>query len=111
LDADRPERLDERADEEVVVFEEPERAEICRQARGENDPLLPLCLCLGDAEPHEVIDERRREQEPEEAPIPPAVEHIARHQNQQILRTPRRLEPPIKEQHQRQKERVFRRVE
>jgi len=65
-----------------------------------------------DAHPHEIIHNRREGNQPEEAPIPPPVEDIAREQEQHVLRPEAALHnEPIQPEDDRQEEQEFRGVE
>ena len=99
-------------DEEVGVLEVAEDAEV----DGEGDPqppFLPLpVIGLFDADADEVVDEGGEGNEPEEAPVPPAVEDVGRNQQQEVLRLQVAVRhEPIQPEDNRQEDQKLRAVE
>ena len=100
-----PSRVLQRRDEEVVVLEEAEDAEVAGH-RDDEQRLAPRRVAGavdGDAE--HLVAERRRGQQEAEAPVPPAVEDVAGDQDEG---TPARRvlhEQPAQRQHHEEEDR------
>ena len=93
-------------DEEVGVLEVAEDAEV----DGEGDPQPPFLprfvRRLFNADADEEVDDGGEGNQPEEAPVPPAVEDIRRNKQQQVLRLEVALgDKPIQPKDNRQKSR------
>src|SRR2546423_1596000 len=56
-----------------------------------------------------IIDHRREDEQPQEAPVPPAVENVTRAQKEEIL--PAVTQPGINRQHDREEEQESERIE
>ena len=99
-------------DEEVGVLEVAEDAEV----DGEGDPQPPFLprfvRRLFNADADEEVDDGGEGNQPEEAPVPPAVEDVRRNEQQQVLRLEVALgDKPIQPKDNRQKEQKLRAVE
>src|SRR5690606_24332934 len=76
-DADGAQKLGEALDEEVRVLEEAQDAEVDDDRRREEQPLPARRFGRLDPAGNEVVGDRRDEDEPEEPPVPEAVEDVA----------------------------------
>ncbi len=99
-------------DEEVGVLEVAEDAEV----DGEGDPQPPFLprfvRRLFNADADEEVDDGGEGNQPEEAPVPPAVEDVRRNEQQEVLRLEVALgDKPIQPKDNRQKEQKLRAVE
>ena len=72
-------------DEEVGVLEVAEDAEVDGERNPEPTPLALPVIGLFDADADEIVDEGGEGDEPEKAPVPPAVEDVGGDQQQQVL--------------------------
>src|SRR5690606_20053457 len=73
----RVEQRHQAADEEVGVLEEAEDAEVDRDRQPQHELLAPGARRVGDPPGREVVRDGGDEDQPEEAPIPVAVEDVA----------------------------------
>ena len=107
LEAEAHHQCVETCGKEVVVFEEAEHTEVEHQISDIGSG-CPLCLS-----PHFAAFHPQRAQvgaacgeqyQPQEAPIPPPVEHITRHEQQHVLPPPRLMQSPVEQENEREKE-------
>jgi len=85
-DARRRPSVDPTLDEEVGVFEVAQQSEVHDERHGEPLFLRAFFRHVLDSQPHEIVHNRREGNQPEEAPIPPTLEYVARKHEQHILR-------------------------
>ena len=79
------EGLNEVIEKKIIIFKEAQETEVDDDGRPYKEFTLMVFLVFSESDTHEEIDEGAEENERQEAPVPPAVEHIARHENQRIL--------------------------
>src|SRR5207248_8771065 len=93
--AERLKRRRERVHEEIEVLEHTEKAQVDRERQ--NQERLPPVGTIGSRDrPRAVeVDDRRRRNESQKSWIPPAVEHVARGEEQDVLLPP--PQPPVGE--------------
>ena len=99
-------------DEEVGVFEVAEDAKV--DGQGYPQPVFLLWLGVGffDADADEEVDEGGERNEPEESPVPPAIEDVGSDQQQEVLRPQMTVRhEPIQPEDNRQKDQKIRAVE
>ena len=75
----------ERIGEEIEVFEGGEDAQIRQERQQDPRASLPLVLLFFEGEADSEVDAGRDEQERGKSPVPPAIEHKARDDDQPVL--------------------------
>ena len=115
-EAEQPRKL---RDKEVVVLEHRQDAEVEHDVQPHPPPRAPPRPRRTDKQAAAPRAERREGDQQQEAPVPPAVEHVARHYHERVLR-PQTPPPsahhtaediPIEHEHYRQKHRKLYRIE
>jgi hypothetical protein len=84
----------ERADEEARVLEVREEPEVEPDGQRQERLAPRDCARSVDREREDVVDDRRRHEQEDEAPVPPAVEDVAREQDPPAPRPLRRHQEP-----------------
>ena len=110
--ARRSPRIDPAVDEEVAVLEVTQQSEVHQQRHPEPRLLGAFLLRSFDLQTDEVIHQGGKRNQPQKPPIPPPVKHIARDDEQHVLRLEIALhDKPIQSEDDRQEEQEFRGVE
>src|SRR5207244_2350821 len=92
----------EALEEEVEVLEGCEDSEVAGDADPEPPAARGLVLRPGDAEADDVVEQDGRDQECQEAPVPPAVEEEAEGEEEEVLGARLAMEQRRQEDDQRQ---------
>src|SRR3546814_805213 len=109
LDPEPPEGVLGGVDEEVEVLEEPEDPQVRADAHGQHRAAAAAVGAAGQQVAGHVVDARRQQKQPEEAPVPEAVEEVGRGQQKQVLLASAQL--PVDDENQGQERCVLQRVE
>ena len=110
--ARRRPRIDPAVDEEVAVLEVTQQSKVHQQRHPEPRLLGAFLLRSFDLQTDEVIHQGGKRNQPQKPPIPPPVKHIARDDEQHVLRPEIPLhDEPIQSEDDRQEEQEFRGVE
>jgi len=81
-------KVEKRLEKESVVFEKAKNPKITGEANQKEDPAL-VSGNSGKVPAHRVVQNRGEKEKTAEPPVPPSVEKVARHQQKDILPTPR----------------------
>lgn len=103
--AQEGEGLDEAREEEVVVLEETQQAQVGHQAHGHQQPAARRRLCALQAQSHQIVHPGREQPKHEVARVPPAIEHAAGGDQEDVARPDAPPEhTPVQAEHQRQEQ-------
>lgn len=99
------EEFGERGDEEVVVFEDAEDAEVEQDVPHADDAAQRLSAEAFDQEPAGVAAQRREGDQHQKPPVPPAVEEVAGPYDEEVLRPQAAVEhEPVEQEDDRKKQ-------
>ena len=97
---------------EVVILKHGEDEQVEHDIRGADQLLhLALPLVMLEQQTTDIAEERREGDEAEKTPVPPAVEHVAGHDQKQILQATGLEHKPIEQEHYRQEKHELKRIE
>jgi hypothetical protein len=104
--ANQPQRVLQRADEEVEVLEDAQGRQIEGQPRDERDQARAgRAVGASEVDADEEVGHRAPDEEPQKAPIPPRVEQVAREEDDDVLRAERTVQRPIQRKDRGQEDR------
>ena len=112
LDTKSGERFNELRSKEVIVFHHAENGDVDGDVGAGNDlpPFLRVVKALQENAAGEAA-ERGEKNEQQEAPVPPAVEHVACHDHEEVLPPQRFENVPVEQKNNGKENQKFERVE
>ena len=112
MDTKSGERFDELRSKEVIVFHHAENGDVDGDVGAGNDlpPFLRFVKALQENAAGEAA-ERGEKDEQQEAPVPPAVEHVACHDHEEVLPPQRFENVPVEQKNNGKENQKFERVE